>query len=129
MCGLYRRELQIETQASPGQSRAARSSRPIRIDPTRPFTSPRCIRCQPRTDPTTDHVTDETGSLNAPVSLAIALPEATTDYEDSTPSAGAGPELRHERFRIGALLGEGGMGVVYRARATSAMAARWRSSP
>ncbi len=39
----------------------------------------------------------------------------TTDLEDGSPPNGAGRNLRHERFRIGGKLGEGGMGVVYRA--------------
>jgi eukaryotic-like serine/threonine-protein kinase len=43
-------------------------------------------------------------------------PGLTSDHGDPTPGLAAAPELRHERFQIGAKLGEGGMGVVYRAR-------------
>ncbi len=66
-------------------------------------------------DPTTDHVPDETNPLDAPASVAVLSSPMTADFHDSTPSRGAIPELRHERFRIGDQLGEGGMGVVYHA--------------
>ena len=41
--------------------------------------------------------------------------DATTDQDDVIPATGGGHGLRHERFQIGNLLGEGGMGVVYHA--------------
>ncbi len=69
-----------------------------------------------RAEPTTDHVPDETSALEAPASMAVLSSQVTADFEGPAPSGGAAPALRHERFRIGEQLGEGGMGVVYHAR-------------
>ena len=86
-----------------------------------------------RAEPTTDHAASETAAYELPLpgtASAAVIPEppgrtggsgpvidATTDHEDVGPEGGGGGghELRHERFQIGAMLGEGGMGVVYRA--------------
>jgi tetratricopeptide (TPR) repeat protein len=66
-------------------------------------------------DPTTDHAPDATTLHNGRVSGAGLLSSRTTDHEHDAPDSGVGPSLGHERFRIGGKLGEGGMGVVYRA--------------
>jgi len=65
---------------------------------------------------TVDHSPDQTRSVAARESLVVLSSEATSDLEDSAPVQDAVADLRHERFQIGAKLGEGGMGVVYRAR-------------
>ena len=71
---------------------------------------------------TTDQSPDETRSVAARESLVLLSSQATSDLEESAPVQDAVADLRHERFQIGAKLGEGGMGVVYRAamRATDA---------
>jgi len=86
-----------------------------------------------RAGATTDHAPAETAphdprvpGLDAPGSDCVEgepgkgdsglASDATTGHEAAAPPKGAAPELRHERFRIGDQLGEGGMGVVYRAR-------------
>ncbi len=60
---------------------------------------------------------DGTRSFQGP---SIALDVSATSGHDSEPEEHSPSEdfagLRHERFQIGAKLGEGGMGVVYRAR-------------
>ncbi len=67
-----------------------------------------------RSDPTTDHVRDAAASRLAIADVADD-PTVTTTGGDGTSGPASEPVLRHERFRIGAKLGEGGMGVVYRA--------------
>ena len=67
---------------------------------------------------TTDRASTETtpfqaGSLQLELSSESGL---TGNHQDPAPAFAPAPELRHERFQIGAKLGEGGMGVVYRAR-------------
>ncbi|MGO9923461.1 MAG: protein kinase domain-containing protein, partial [Isosphaeraceae bacterium] len=69
-----------------------------------------------RADPTTDHSPNETNAREASASMAVMASQLTSDFEDPAPSLGALTEMRHERFQIGTKLGEGGMGVVYRAR-------------
>ncbi len=66
-------------------------------------------------DPTTDHRRDATVSRHGSVSADGFPPDATTDHDEDSPGLGTAPDLRHERFRIGDKLGEGGMGVVFRA--------------
>jgi serine/threonine protein kinase len=70
----------------------------------------------PRAEPTRDHVPDERAFPGAPATMAVLSSQVTADFEGSAPSGGAAPAPRHERFRIGEPLGEGGMGVVYHAR-------------
>ena len=76
-----------------------------------------------RAEVTTDHGPDATAALDVPASV-FDVSDVTSDHENSCPGPTV-PELRHERFQIGDKLGEGGMGVVYRAP-TIAMAAKLR---
>jgi hypothetical protein len=96
-----------------------------------------------RAEPTTDHAANETSTrasrlhmpgdrssdfadaTPAPKGSALAT-DATTDHDDDITAEVGTHELRHERFEIGDILGEGGMGVVY--RAILATAGRSRSS-
>ena len=71
----------------------------------------------PRAETTNGQPDDGTRSFQRP---SVVLNLSTTSGRDSEPAGIAPSEdvatLRHERFQIGAKLGEGGMGVVYRAR-------------
>ena len=79
-----------------------------------------------RAEPTTDQAQDVTGLYHAPGRAfgdgdsadRSSAPDATTDHGPATSRTRVPPELRHERFQIGELLGEGGMGVAaeYRRR-------------
>ena len=60
--------------------------------------------------------------METPASLAVLSSQVTADFEDSTPLDGGALKLRHERFRLGDQLGEGGMGSST-APATTATAA------
>ena len=77
----------------------------------------------PQANPTIDHAPEATTPNDARDSAAARSSGAGTDHGDAPPNASADPVLRHERFCIGDKLGEGGMGVVYRA-STPATAAR-----
>jgi len=56
----------------------------------------------------------------------VSTQDVTTDHQASASESGGSeasasrtglfPDIKHERFQIGAKLGQGGMGVVYRAR-------------
>ncbi len=68
-------------------------------------------RAETRTDPNIDR----TKTFHAPVANR-AYSSALADGHDLSDGADSfAHELRHERFQIGAKLGEGGMGIVYRA--------------
>ena len=81
-----------------------------------------------RAETTTDQPLDATRSFAAQSVHLDTSPTSSVsgEPEDAAPG-GDVPELRDERFQIGAKLGEGGMGLVYRARDTRD-GARSRSS-
>jgi len=70
-----------------------------------------------RAETATNPIVEGTRSLQR---ASVVLDVSTTSGHDSEPEGSLPGEdlltLRHERFQIGAKLGEGGMGVVYRAR-------------
>jgi serine/threonine protein kinase len=77
-----------------------------------------------RAAPTTDHAWDETVPQIARVSAGQKSETSAPDDKSSWPGhvddsadgvSRDSHELRHDRFKIGDKLGEGGMGVVYRA--------------
>jgi serine/threonine protein kinase/tetratricopeptide (TPR) repeat protein len=67
-------------------------------------------------DRTMDHPRDGSNPLETSQSRVVLSFQTTANLEDSAPSECAAAELKHQRFQIGTRLGEGGMGVVYRAR-------------
>ena len=70
-----------------------------------------------RANLTTDHLPDRASLRAAPASTAVPASQLTADLDDEdAPFDGVALGLKHERFRIGDQLGEGGMGVVYHAR-------------
>ncbi|MBI1325726.1 protein kinase [bacterium] len=62
-----------------------------------------------------DRQSDATRSFRTATVAVTSVAESTGDSHPTT-SPGLDATLLHERFRIGARLGEGGMGIVYRAR-------------
>src|SRR5579863_5424891 len=73
-----------------------------------------------RAEAPVDESLDGTQSFHQASARLELSPDSSEASRENTSSelTGALDSLRHERFQIGSRLGEGGMGVVYRARDT-----------